>query len=105
MFYYNRYERGIVMQPVKADVICLHAKDGKVTPLRIRISDEDGQYQAYSIKECRDLSHQGARTMPDGLIVTNNTLNYECKINVFGREKTIRLYSNPPYLEWKMTHQ
>ena len=41
----------------------------------------------------------------DGLIVTNNTLNFECKINVFGREKTIRLYSNPPYLEWKMTHQ
>ena len=69
------------MQPVKADVICLHARDGKVTPLRIRISDEDGQYQAYSIKECRDLSHQGARTMPDGLIVTNNTLNYESSVS------------------------
>ena len=93
------------MLPVKADVICLHTKDGNVVPLRIRVADEDGLMQAYSIKEYRDVSHQGARTMPDGLVVTNNTLNFECKIVVFGQEKRVRLYSNPPYLEWKMTHQ
>ena len=47
------------MLPVKADVICLHTKDGNVVPLRIRVADEDGLLQAYSIKEYRDVSHQG----------------------------------------------
>ena len=87
-----------------ADVICMHSKDGKIVPLRIRIVDEDGLQQAYNIKEFRELSHQGARTMPDGICVTNNTLIFECKINVFGKDKLIRLYNNPPALVWKVTH-
>ncbi len=87
-----------------ADVICLHSKDGTIIPLRVRLVDEDGLQQAYSIKEYRDLSHQGARMMPDGMCVTNNTLIFECKISVFGREKKINLYSDPPNLIWKVTH-
>ena len=88
----------------KADVICLHSKDGKIIPLRVRLADEDGLQQAYSIKEYRELSHQGARMMPDGMCVTNNTLIFECKISVFGAEKRINLYSDPPNLVWKVTH-
>ena len=87
-----------------ADVICLHSKDGKIIPLRVRLVDEDGLQQAYSIKEYRELSHQGARMMPDGMCVTNNTLIFECKICVFGKEKRINLYSDPPNLIWKVTH-
>ncbi|MCR5848035.1 MAG: hypothetical protein K6G75_07950 [Lachnospiraceae bacterium] len=93
------------MRPlIKADVICLHTKDGKVEPIRIRITDEDGQSQAFTIKEFNDISHQGARTMPDGYVVSDNTLNFYCKILVFGREKKIRLFSNPPYLEWMISY-
>ena len=44
------------MRPlIKADVICLHTKDGKVEPIRIRITDEDGQSQAFTIKEFNDI--------------------------------------------------
>ena len=85
------------------DLICLHGTKGEVTPLRLRLKDEDGQYQAYTIKEYRDLSHQGTRLMPDGVYVTNQTLIFECKIIVFGRERKIHLYSNEPYLNWIMT--
>lgn len=85
------------------DLICCHNQEGEVKPLRIRVQDEDGQYQAYAIKEYRDLSHQGTRMMPDGVYVSDNTLIFECKITVFGRDKLVRLYCNDPYLAWKMT--
>lgn len=90
-------------RPRPIDLICCHANNGGVTPLRIRVKDEDGQYQAYAIKEYRELSHQGARIMPDGVYVSDNTLIFECKIMVFGKEKKVRIYSNNPYLSWVMT--
>ena len=92
-----------MQRPRPIDLICCHGTKGEVTPIRIRVRDEDGQYQAYSIQEYRDLSHQGARQMPDGVYVSDNTLVFECKINVFGKEKLVRVYSNNPYLSWVMT--
>ena len=92
------------MKPKPVDVICLHYRDGAIEPIRFRITDEDGQNQAYTIKEFRNLSHQGARIMPDGVYVTDETLIFECKISVFGREKTVRLYNSPPHTEWTVTH-
>ncbi len=89
------------IQPI--DLIVCHNSDGSIQPLRLRLQDEDGQYQAFSIKEYRELSHQGARTMPDGVSVSDKTLIFECKILVWGTERIVRLYSNPPFLSWKMT--
>lgn len=91
------------MTKKEIDLICLHGTNGEVTPIRLRLKDEDGQYQAYTIKEYRDLSHHGTKLMPDGVYLTDKTLIFECKIIVFGREKRIRLYSNEPYLSWIMT--
>lgn len=84
------------------DVISLHTKDGDIVPIRIRIQDEDGIYQAYNIKSYKNLSHRGAYTTPDGLYVSNDILVYECKIMCFGREKIIRLYHNPARIIWQM---
>lgn len=92
-----------MQRPRPIDLICCHGAKGELTPIRIRVRDEDGQYQAYSIKAYRDLSHQGARQMPDGVYVSDNTLVFECKIIVFGKEKMVRVYSNNPYLSWVMT--
>ena len=85
------------------DVICQHSRDGEIVPMRIRLTDEDGQKQAFRIKEYRDLSHQGTRTMPDGVYVTDKTLVYECKIVVFDRLRMVRLYYEPSAMVWKMT--
>ncbi len=85
------------------DVICQHSRDGTIFPIKIRTVDEDGEYQTYTIKGYRDLSHQGTREMPDGVYVTNDTLIFECFIAVFGRRRLVRLYYNPSGIVWKMT--
>ena len=88
------------LQPV--DVICQHFREGKITPIKIRVVDEDGVFQEYKIKGYRDLSGHGARTMPDGVYVNNSTLVYECNITLFGRNRTIRLYYDPPGMKWRI---
>ncbi len=86
----------------EVDVICLNSSDGTIIPMRVRMTDDDGLRQAYNIKEYRDLSHQGTRTTPDGVYVTNNTLIYECKILVLDRIRTIRLYFDSSEMIWRM---
>ena len=85
------------------DVICSFMHGGSIIPLRVRITDEDGQRQAFTIKEYRDLSGLGARTMPDGVYVSDTTLVYECKICVFDKLRLIRLYYTPSRMAWKIT--
>ena len=42
---------GIMAAELKPiDVICQHSRDGKITPMKIRVIDEDGEYQEYKIK-------------------------------------------------------
>lgn len=85
------------------DVICQHSRDGTIIPMRVRVVDADGDFQTYTIKSYRELSHQGTREMPDGVFVTNNTLVYECDIYNFGMKQIIRLYYEPSGTIWKMT--
>lgn len=88
---------------IPIDVICMHSRGGEIVPIRIRVMDEEGLYQSFTIKEYRELSHQGTYTRPDGMYVTNETLIYECKINIFGKTKLICLYYEPTRIVWKMT--
>ncbi|MCR5252029.1 MAG: hypothetical protein K6E50_15650 [Lachnospiraceae bacterium] len=88
---------------VAVDVICQHSKDGAIVPIRIRVTDEDGLKQAFTIKEYRELPQQGARTMPDGVYVTDHTMIFECKIVIFERLRLIRLYYEPAQMIWRMT--
>ena len=88
---------------IPIDVICMHSRDREIVPIRIRVMDEEGLYQSFTIKEYRELSHQGTYTRPDGMYVTNETLIYECKINIFGKTKLICLYYEPTRIVWKMT--
>ena len=46
-----------------ADVICQHKTDGTIIPLKIRITDEDGEYQVYNIKSYKDVSNRTAYTL------------------------------------------
>ncbi len=87
----------------EVDVICQHSADGTIIPLRVRITDEDGLRQAFTIKGYKDLSHHGTRTMPDGIYVTDKTLIFQCKICVIDRERIIMLYYDPSQTIWKMT--
>ncbi len=90
-------------EPQAVDVICQHSRDGTVIPMRVRIRDEDGEYQAYTIKNYKNLSHQGSREMPDGIYVNDSTLIFECSITTLGKERRIRLYCDDVESCWKMT--
>ncbi|SCW27292.1 hypothetical protein [Eubacterium ruminantium] len=89
--------------PQKVDVICQHSVDGTVIPLRIRLTDEDGQRQVFNIKEYMDISHKGSYTTADGVFVTDNNLIFECKILVINMIKKITLYYSPFNQSWTMT--
>jgi len=89
---------------IAVDVICQHTKDGNLIPMRIRVKDEEGEYQTYTTKEYRDVSHRGTRTTPDGVYINNNTFAFECKILVFGVKKLIRFYYQPNNTIWHMTY-
>lgn len=80
-----------------ADVICQHKIDGSIIPLKIRITDEDGEYQVYNIKSYKDVSNRTAYTMPNGTSVTpaNHLWKFECKISVFNTLKRIQLFIMP----------
>lgn len=87
----------------EADVICQHSRDGTIIPLKIRLTDEDGEQQQFSIKGYKDMSGQGTRMTPDGVYVTDNSRIFYCNIIVFGVERRIHLYYEPSNMRWKVT--
>lgn len=85
-----------------ADVICQHTRDGTIIPIKIRLQDEDGEFQTYSIQAYKDLTHYGNYVMPNGVTTSNHMWRFECKIIVFGVEKRIRLFYNAFDNKWKV---
>ncbi len=92
----KRYEKNL-------DVICMMGGDGTVWPIRIRIEDDEGVRQVYSIKECTDISHRGTFTNPDDVYITNEMLVFDCRIDVFGVARPIMLYYDAGKSRWSMS--
>lgn len=76
----------------KVDVVCEHKSDGSVIPLRFRLMNEDGEYEMYKINSYRPLPKQGTYTTKDNIYVSNYTDIFECKVRIFGLDRTVRLY-------------
>lgn len=88
-----------------ADVICQHRTDGTIIPMKIRTMDEDGEYQTFTVRSYKDMSHCGSSVpAPDGVVITNHTWTFQCKILVFGAEKLIRLFYNAYENSWKVVY-
>lgn len=85
------------------DVICQHTREGNIIPLKIRVQDEEGEFQNYVVKGYKDLSHKGSYTMPNGVGVTSTIFPFECKIVVFERERIVHLYYNSLDHIWCMS--
>lgn len=77
-----------------ADVICQHTTDSRIIPIKIRLQDEDGEMQTYTIKGYRSLNAIGKVILPSEVSVSSYIRYFECKINSFGRERTINLSYN-----------
>ena len=84
------------------DVICQHSKDGTVIPLKIRVQDKDGEYQAYAIQGFQEQEHRGGITTKDGVYISSHVTVYECQITTFGYRRRIRLYYDEQSGIWSM---
>ena len=89
------------LKPV--DVICQFDRKGIITPMKIRITDEDGEYQRYWIEEFIELKHTGAATLSDGVFVSEQLVIFECYITVYDKRRMIRLYYEPHSMIWQIT--
>lgn len=91
-----------MMNEREADVICQHNRDGTIIPLKVRIRDDDGESQTYSIKSYKELSTNGDFKLPNGVCLSGRHLwAFECKIQVFDFLKRIRLFYNALDGCWK----
>lgn len=84
------------------DMICQHTREGNMIPIKIRIQDEEGEFQTYVVKGYKDLSHKGSFTMPNGITATRTIFPFDCKIIVFGRERVVHLYYNSSDHIWRI---
>ncbi len=57
----------------EVDVSCRHNADGTIVPLRLRFMNEDGEYETYTIKGCREAAKKGTHTTEDGIYVSDST--------------------------------
>ena len=84
------------------DVICQISHDGTVIPIKIRTADDEGELQTYSIKEYRQINHDSQIVKDDEICITYKTLVFDCRIPVFGRTQSARLYFNTEGSRWFM---
>ena len=82
------------------DVICQHKTDGRIIPIKIRIKDDDGEYQTYSVKAYRDMTRYTPYVSDDCVSSANHVWMFECKIVIFDFEKRIRLLYNAYDNRW-----
>ena len=84
------------------DVICEHKSDGSVIPMRFRIVNDDGVFEAYTIKGYRQIFRKDVYTTPDGLTVCSMDKVFECRVVILDMYKTVRLYFNTNNLQWRI---
>lgn len=90
------------------DVMAQFSKDGEIIPLRIRITDEDGEYQQYRIKQYRDISaHQDYYLGTRLIKIPSNSMNryFECRIETFHRLSTIVIFYIPHEHVWRLARK
>ena len=82
------------------DVICQHKTDGSIIPIKIKLQDEDGEFQIFRISAFRPLIEGGVHVMPNGVKMGNHIWSYECRIHVFGALRTVFLIYNTNDGKW-----
>lgn len=76
-----------------ADVICQHTRDQKIIPIKIRLQDEDKVFQEYRIKEYKCVKPgMGTYQLPNEIFANATRWVFECKIEVFGTLRKIKLF-------------
>lgn len=84
------------------DVICQHTRDGQIIPLRIRVMDEDGIYQTFSIKSYKEISVPCNYMSPYGFKAHGHTWTFHCRIITLDISRTVELFYNSDENLWRI---
>lgn len=90
------------------DVMAQFCRDGGIIPLRIRVTDEDGEWQQYRIKQYRDISdHEDYFLGTKHIKIPSDSVNryFECKIETFNRLSTIVIFFIPYDHVWRLARR
>lgn len=84
------------------DVICQICTDASIIPMKMRITDETGETQQFKVKEYREIPYRPNYQMSNGVVVhkEKSYREFECKIEIFGREKRILIIYNVEKQIW-----
>lgn len=81
---YSGIGDGNMKEDQKIDVICLFQKDGSLIPLKVKIKDENGEYQTYKV--------MGYKEVLEGELSSTFSMSvFDIKIEVYGVLKVIRI--------------
>jgi len=83
----------------RIDVICQHNKDSSMVPIKLRLTDEDGERQTFQVRKYRDLTYYVSN---EGGIkkARNDIWKFECHILVFTQERSIIISYNAKENIW-----
>ena len=65
------------------DVICQHTKEGKLIPIKLRLQDDEEEFQTYVVKAYKNLSHIGSYIMPNEITATSTIFRSIVKYSVW----------------------
>ena len=77
------------------DAICEHRTDATTVPMRFRLMNDEGVYESYSISAYKPVPTHGCYTSSDSVYVCDSTQIFECRVTIFGLQRTVRLYYEP----------
>ena len=80
------------------DVICQHKKDGTMIPLKIRLTDEDGETQDYRIKSYRPVTRIGTFELSN---MAAGTV-FEIRIVCFDKERVLTIMYHDHDRTWRI---
>lgn len=83
-----------------AEVICQHCLDGKVMPIKVRITDENGERQQFLIKAYKELEVGTGSTEGGRIPATASLHRYDCKIAILDKMTDLTLYYNATSGRW-----
>ena len=105
--FYNKTEVNMMGKMLeknhKVDVICQHNRDGSIIPIKIRVIDEDGEFQTYMIRGYRQLNFREEDVCSVDSI-KKHIWRFECKISVFDKEKIITVLYNSYENLWRLVN-
>ena len=84
----------------KLDVYCLFRNDGIVLPVKLRLFDEDGVRQEFCIHRYKLIDGAGKENVPKAEMFRRTTVTFDCVIEVFGRERILRLMYASSDMQW-----